>query len=438
MHAVPRLTPRPRLIYALILAAGLMGCEHQLMPTPNIYASGRYDLVGADYPVELRSSTVELLYVTDRKRVDTGTANGSVKYGWKRSPSLAIGICEVEIGKGLDWKTLAESTTRRERRIALPERVRSITEIARLQPTPTAVVEQDGMLVPDPDTITRRDATAESVAELFRERLAQSRRSEVLIYIHGFKMTFEEAAIVLAGLHHFSRDLVPILYTWPAGAPGVLSGYARDRESGEFTVLHLKRFIRRLAALPELEKIHIVAHSRGTDVAVTALRELLIEERGAGRLAEVTFKIANLVLVAPDLDVDVVSQRFIGERMHNVADYLTIYVSRDDRAIGVAEWFAQSTRRLGRVQPQDISEPLRRRMEIIDDVALIDVRVKSDKHGHSYFYRNPAVSSDLLLMVRHGALVGSPQRPLTQIFPGYWVLDDPAYPGFDSEQVGVE
>ncbi len=415
-----------------------MGCEHRLMPTPNIYASGRYNLVGADYPVEHCSSTVELLYVTDRKRVDTVAADGSVKYGWKRSPSVAVGICEVEIGDGLDWKTLAESTTRRERKIALPENVRSITEIARLQPTPTALVEKDGVLVQDPDTIASREATVASVADLIRQRLAQSQRNEVLVYIHGFKTTFEEAAIVLAGLHHFSRDLVPLLYTWPAGAPGVLSGYARDRESGEFTVLHLKRFIRRLAAIPEIEKIHIVAHSRGTDVAVTALRELLIEERGAGRLAEETFKIANLVLVAPDLDVDVTSQRFVGERMHNVADHLTIYVSRDDQAIGVAEWFAKSTRRLGRVQPEDIDEPLRRRMELVEDVALIDVRLKSDKHGHSYFYRNPAVSSDLLLMVRYGAVVGSPQRPLTQSFPGYWVLDDPAYPGFDSGQVGVE
>ncbi len=423
------------MLHALIVAAGLMGCEHQLMPTPNIYASGRYDLVDADYPIEHCSSTVELLYVTDRKRVDTSTADGSVKYGWKRSPSVAVGISEVEIGKGLDWKTLVESTTRRDRRIALPVNVRSVTEIARLQPTPTPLVEQDGVLVQDPETIALREAAAVPVAELLQERLAQSPRNEVLVYIHGFKTTFEEAAIVLAGLHHFSRDLVPVLYTWPAGAPGMLSGYARDRESGEFTVLHLKRFFRRIAAIPEVEKIHIVAHSRGTDVAVTALRELLIEERGAGRLAEETFKIANLVLVAPDLDVDVVTQRLIGERMHNVAEHLTIYVSRDDQAIGVAEWFAKSTRRLGRVRPEDIDEPLQRRMELISDVSLIDVRLRSDKHGHSYFYRSPAVSSDLLLMLRYGAVVGSPQRPLTESLPGYWVLDDPAYPGFDGEQV---
>ncbi len=81
MRAVRCILPRSGLILALI--AGLLGCERQLMPTPNIYADGRYDLVDADSPVEHHSSTVELLYVTDRKRVHT--PDGSVKYGWKRS-----------------------------------------------------------------------------------------------------------------------------------------------------------------------------------------------------------------------------------------------------------------------------------------------------------------------------------------------------------------
>ena len=414
------------MIYILVVSAGFMGCEYQLMPTPNIYAAGHYDLVEADYGAEHRSSTIELLYVTDRKRLDT--PDGSVKYGWKRSWSVAFGTCEVEIGHGLDWSTLAENTTRRKREVALPENIRSITEFGRRPPTPIPLVKQDGVLIPDATTIAIGDAAAASFVEHVRVRLGHSSRNEVVIYVHGYKTTFEEAAIVLAGLHHFSRDIVPLLYTWPAGAPGLIQGYPRDRESGEFTVLHLKRLTRQLAAMPEIEKIHFVAHSRGTDVVVTALRELLIEERGSGRLAEETYKVANLVLVAPDLDVDVLSQRIVGERMYDAADYITIYVSRADQAIGVAEWFTRSTRRVGRIQPDEIGEPLRKRMEQIHDVAIIDVRLKSDAHGHSYYHRIPAVSSDLLLLLRYGALAGSPRRPLTPVFPGYWILDDPAYP----------
>jgi esterase/lipase superfamily enzyme len=69
------------------------------------------------------------------------------------------------------------------------------------------------------------------------------------------------------------------VYSWPAGQAGLLRGYSGDRESGEFTVFHLKEFIRTIAAIDEVEKINFSAHSRGTDVILTALRELIIEAR---------------------------------------------------------------------------------------------------------------------------------------------------------------
>ena len=72
--------------------------------------------------------------------------------------------------------------------------------------------------------------------------------------------------LVIAELWHFlGRQGVPILYTWPAGFGG-LRGYTRDRESGGFTIFHLKQFLRLLASTPELEELNIIAHSRGTDV----------------------------------------------------------------------------------------------------------------------------------------------------------------------------
>ena len=128
MDCVAPIALRRRMI-PVFMSAGLMGCEYQLMPTPNIYATGDYDLVEAGDGAALPSSTIELLYVTDRKRLDT--PDGSVKYGWKRSRSVAWGTCEVEIGDGLDWSTLAENTTRRKRDVELPEHVRLVTEFGR-------------------------------------------------------------------------------------------------------------------------------------------------------------------------------------------------------------------------------------------------------------------------------------------------------------------
>ena len=57
--------------------------------------------------------------------------------------------------------------------------------------------------------------------------------------------------------------------------------------------------------MPEIEKIHVAAHSRGTDIATTALRELIIETRAKGLDPRAHLKIENLVLSAADIDVDI-------------------------------------------------------------------------------------------------------------------------------------
>ena len=75
--------------------------------------------------------------------------------------------------------------------------------------------------------------------------------------------------------HFLGRQGVAVAYTWPAGGEGVLRGYNSDYNSSEFTVYHLKQTLRAIAGCPDVKKIHIIAHSRGTDVTVNALRELL-------------------------------------------------------------------------------------------------------------------------------------------------------------------
>ena len=103
----------------------------------------------------------------------------------------------------------------------------------------------------------------------------------------------------MAQLWHFmGRVGVPVVYTWPAGHPGLLRGYQYDRESGEFTVFHLRQALELLADCPDVEKIHIIAHSRGTDIAMSALRELHIGARAAGLDTRERYKLGTVVLAA--------------------------------------------------------------------------------------------------------------------------------------------
>ena len=171
----------------------------------------------------------------------------------------------------------------------------------------------------------------------FVRRLSATARKEAFVFVHGFNNDFEDAAFVMAELWHFlGREGVPIIYSWPAGRQTSTRGYNYDRESGEFTVYHLKEFLRTLASCAELEKFHLIAHSRGTDVATTALRELNIELGCGGQDARGLLKLGNLVLAAVDMDMGVTLQRIASEYVGRVAESVTIYSSTKDKALEFA------------------------------------------------------------------------------------------------------
>src|SRR5208282_943825 len=113
----------------------------------------------------------------------------------------------------------------------------------------------------------------------------------------------------------------------------------------------LKYFLQMLAQCPGVERIHVIAHSRGCDVAVTALRELHIGYRAQGKETQVELKLENLVLAAPDLDQDVFMQRFMAENLMRAAKRTTIYASTSDKAIEFADLVFAGRRRVGALGP---------------------------------------------------------------------------------------
>src|SRR5262249_42569188 len=149
--------------------------------------------------------------------------------------------------------------------------------------------------------------------ESLQNRLAQSPLKDVYIFVHGFNNTFDDAVFRAAEVWHFmGRVGVPIAYTWPAGLGGI-RGYAYDRESGEFTVGHLREFIRSVATCPGVERVHLVAHSLGVHVTISALLELHLIYAAQGKSTKCELKLENLVLAAPDVDEELFMQRFVGE-----------------------------------------------------------------------------------------------------------------------------
>ena len=85
--------------------------------------------------------------------------------------------------------------------------------------------------------------------------------------------------------------------------------------SGEFAVQDMKKAIRAIATAKGVEKVHFIAHSRGTDVLASALQQLGIETYVAQSSLSARLKVANIVLFAPDINVNVASSKIFERRI---------------------------------------------------------------------------------------------------------------------------
>jgi len=249
------------------------------MPTPNLYI-GEKGYPDVRVQLAQKSPVVDMLYVTDRL---PESETEQLEYGSGRSASLAFGSAIVEIGKGSDWDQLVKASQTSSRDSAFEMTVIKRIELGRFPETPYIFVVNKGVPVVNTEIQTQLKKSTSELRKEINRLLSMANRKYVIIFIHGFNNTFDYAVSNLAGIWHFmGRQGVPLVYSWPA-ANGGATGYFSDRESGEFTVFHLKNMLRLLSSFKEIENLHIIAHSRGTDIVTTALRELVIESRAAGK-----------------------------------------------------------------------------------------------------------------------------------------------------------
>jgi esterase/lipase superfamily enzyme len=232
---------------------------------------------------------------------------------------------------------------------------------------------------------------------------------------------------VMAGLWHFmGRCGVPLVYTWPSSGSGSsLAGYDYNRESSEFTVYHLKQFLRLLATCPGIAKVHVIAHSRGTGTALAAIRELNIEISASGGDTRKVLKLGCVILAAADMELEVSTQRVSAERLWRVPEQMVLYVSRTDLRLRLASFFFGSKDRLGQSHVGDRTPRRGELLSHLPDIQFVDARVAGSWRGsHFYFYSHPAVSSDLILLLRDNCGPGAENgRPLAREEDGLWRID---------------
>ncbi|MEL6464335.1 MAG: alpha/beta hydrolase [Pseudomonadota bacterium] len=390
-----------------------------LAPPPNLYRAG------TNYPDDLvpevwRTAEPKIFFMTDR-------VPDEESYGAGRSDSMAFGAATVKFGRDLDWAELLNRTRADSDQNISTLWVPEFEEIVRFEATPLPYARADGRLNHLQDSVDTYAEQAARFQAVIADEIRQTGNRSLLVYVHGFNTEFEDSLTTLANMWHFAgRESVPVSFTWPAGNGFGPLGYFRDRDAGVFSVHHTKEFLRLLAEMPEVDSIDIIAHSRGTDVVTTALRELMIEARGAGIHPKLMLKTGTLIMAAPDLDVDIVRQRLQAERFSESFEQINLYINPNDGALRLSAFLTRSTR-LGALNNEDFREGELERLRKEALVHFIRVENVRGGFGHAYFRDNPAVLSDVVLALRTRAFPGGTLRPLDQDEDGVWVLH-PSYP----------
>ncbi|ACA16575.1 protein of unknown function DUF900 hydrolase family protein [Methylobacterium sp. 4-46] len=198
---------------------------------------------------------------------------------------------------------------------------------------------------------------------------------DVLLYVHGYRESFESAAISAARLSDGIRFRgVSGLFTWPSAGSTLDYGY--DRESALWSRDALEDLLRALSGPLGGGRVHVVAHSMGTLITLETLRMLRADagEAAIGRIGAV-------VLAAPDIDIDLFTKGV--ERLGPDAARITVISSTHDRALAVSGSLAGGVPRAGAVD--------RARLEALG----VRVADASDYGGglinHDLFLSNPEV-----------------------------------------------
>src|SRR5262245_16394976 len=162
---------------------------------------------------------------------------------------------------------------------------------------------------------------------------------DVLIYVHGFKQTFETAALDAA---HLSDGIKfrgqTMVFSWPSKA-GLLD-YAYDRDSAMWSRDEFERVLHSIVATPSAGRVHIVAHSMGTMLTLESLRQL--HARYGDTVAD---RIGAVVFAAPDIDMDVFSSAI--NRIGPLARKITVIAATNDRALALSGRIAGGMTRVG-------------------------------------------------------------------------------------------
>lgn len=223
----------------------------------------------------------------------------------------------------------------------------------------------------------------------------------LFVLIHGFNVSFEEAAVRAAQIGYDLK--VPgemAFYSWPSH--GAATAYAADEATIGASVPHIAQFLHELSEHSGANRIHLFVHSMGNRGFLRALERLAADRRPSLRLGQVFF-------CAPDEDVRTFKDTV--NRYPHESEQRTLLVSPDDQAVFLSQWKHRHDR-VGYVPP----------ITIVKGIETIEVGgFGLLEMGHGYFAESGPIIDD----IREAIETGRParERQIPRAFGDHFAID---------------
>jgi esterase/lipase superfamily enzyme len=386
-----------RALLACGVLAALASCkgtsypyELELMPAPAVFPVCDVDPFRFTHEDE-QQTTVEVLYATDRE--PSGEEEKQPYYANRRGWELRLGVAQVRFGDpGETWESLVERSVQLEREEPVPVVVEGVQDFGLLD---TTLVDIEGDEFAEAD----QDAAEAMFIERVNAKLARSVNEEIVIFVHGYKVVYENPILVASQLwHYMGYDGVMIPYSWPS-TPAWWAYFA-DLETAKSSARNFRMFLQFLSENTSAKRIHVVGYSAGTQVVAHALYELaLIHDEYSVEEIRDKLRIGRVILAASDLELGVFLT-MVDEGLLRIPRTLTLYASPKDSALGFARFFLRKDR-VGLWSPDQEIEP--ETIEFLEShptleiINVLGAEGIEDGNGHGYFQSSPWASSDILI-----------------------------------------
>jgi esterase/lipase superfamily enzyme len=220
--------------------------------------------------------------------------------------------------------------------------------------------------------------TAEALSQM-RTAFAGAKSKSLLLFVHGYNVNFLEASYRTAQLAYDLRfPGLAMFFSWPSA--GKTSGYFHDEESARLAVKIFDELLDDVASL-NCDEVYIVAHSMGNRIVGDALAERIKSGKNISKIKE-------LMLAAPDINVEVFKSDIVPFLEKVPTARKTIYASSRDLAL-MASNIVHGFSRVGDTKDGVVVFPT---FDTIDASAAAPL-LRS--FGHSYVLDSSVVLNDV-------------------------------------------